>query len=511
MTSAKQTVGQAARERRRSAWFHRLALVVLLVAAGIGIHDIVKEPRAPTYEPVFARTALDDAPRSPGAGDRCDGLPRKWMVFAWDGASWDLVLPLILEGRLPALEGLLREGVRGNLYGFVPSRSPALWTTVATGVSPDVHGIRGFDKRSHMLVRRLERIVRLGRIERELYTNADRRVRALWNLLSENDRSSLVVGFHNSFPAEAIEGMFVSNYLEQTHMARLLRVNSKLPPELAGSLVHPPEALAEVLELERETRRSLEREVARFADYSPEQLRTFLDEAPGPRDEEARLRYLLKQAYFGDTLNARVALAFYPRLQPDLLLLHFQAPDIAGHGYLGFHRPELLDDPLLEAGAVVRLRQEHRTYARTLGAFYEYVDEWLGRLLELRDAGTAVMVLSDHGFEPRLDAEGSGTHDAATPGILVLQGPGLRRGARIEGATLYDILPTLLASVRLPLSRRLEGAPLEKAFCPATWSALDPTYVDTYEDEPHFQPRIEPPPELEQAVLDRLRSLGYLQ
>jgi hypothetical protein len=120
------------------------------------------------------------------------------------------------------------------------------------------------------------------------------------------------------------------------------------------------------------------------------------------------------------------------------------------------------------------------------------------------------MVLSDHGFEPRLDDDGNGTHDAAPPGILVLHGPGIRN-VRIDGATLYDILPTVLAGMQLPLSRELEGRPLEQLFCDSTWRHLSPTFVDTYEDEPRFQPRIDPLPEMEHAVEERLRSLGYIQ
>lgn len=510
MSSDTRTHASAKRHRLR--WLRRVALVVLSLAALVAIHDLIRQPAAPTYLPIVAPTTLDELPPPPGDDVPCADPPDRWIIVAWDGASWDLVLPLLLDGRLPTLGRLMREGVHGNLYGFVPSRSPALWTTVATGVSPDRHGIRGFDKRSHLLLRRLERIVRLGGVERELYTNADRRVRALWNLTTENGRSSLIVGWHNSFPAESIDGMFVSNYLEQTHMARLLRVNRTLPPELAGALVHPPEALDEVLELERRTRESLTHEVSRFADYSPEELRIFLDEAHDPQDDEARLRYLLGQAYVADTLHAEIALTFYPRLAPDLLMLHFQAVDIASHGYLVFHRPEMIvGRPPPPTDLLERLSAEQSTYEQTLGAFYEYLDEQLGRLLELRDERTAVLVLSDHGFESRLDDEGNGTHDAGPPGILVMHGPSIRSAARIEGATLYDILPTVLAAMRLPLSRELEGEPLLDAFCGSARDALSPTYIDTYEDQPRYQPRIEPPAEMERAVEERLRSLGYIQ
>ena len=52
--------------------------------------------------------------------------------------------PLMEEGKMPNLSRLAARGARGPLRSIEPMESPALWTTVATGVSPTTHGISGF-------------------------------------------------------------------------------------------------------------------------------------------------------------------------------------------------------------------------------------------------------------------------------------------------------------------------------------------------------------------------------
>ena len=490
-----------------------LAALLLFAAALLVAHDLITEA-PPTYEPVVAETALNRRPIA-GAGRsldaaECTGLPQRWIVIGWDGAGWDRILPMLDEGRLPHLATLMREGSHGNLYGFRPSLSPALWTTVATGVSPDVHGVRGFDKRKHRLLRRWERIRRLGRIERSLYTNADREVRALWNLLSDAGRDSLVVGYHNTFPAEVVEGAVVSNYLVQARMATLMRSNTRLPERFASSLIHPPDLLDEVLALERETRGRMPAELGRFVDFTAAEFQAFIDQPRTLDDPASRRRYHLEQAWVFDTFHAETATRLYARLDPDLMLLHFQSVDIASHNFLYYDAPEFRDAGGLEPQVVEELEYDRAPFNRTVGAFYDYLDDWLGRLLELRDDSTAVMLLSDHGFESALEDDGGGRHDDAPPGILVLQGPGIVHG-RIDDATLYDILPTLLTSMDLPLSEELEGRPLRSAFCDDAWEQFAHRKVPSYEGEQRFVPHIEPPDEIRDAIEERLRSLGYVQ
>ena len=78
------------------------------------------------------------------SGDRSAGGRGRVVVFGIDGADWQAIEPLVARGRMPAFKRLIEQGATGPLRSMEPSASPALWTTVATGVGPDRHGIHGF-------------------------------------------------------------------------------------------------------------------------------------------------------------------------------------------------------------------------------------------------------------------------------------------------------------------------------------------------------------------------------
>ena len=68
----------------------------------------------------------------------------KVAIIGLDGADWDFALPMIRRGELPNLARLRREGAYGKMRTNTPPLSPLLWTTIATGKSPDIHGINDF-------------------------------------------------------------------------------------------------------------------------------------------------------------------------------------------------------------------------------------------------------------------------------------------------------------------------------------------------------------------------------
>jgi hypothetical protein len=117
--------------------------------------------------------------------------------------------------------------------------------------------------------------------------------------------------------------------------------------------------------------------------------------------------------------------------------------------------------------------------------------------------------MSDHGFEPSPDPAITGEHDSAPPGVVVIQGPGIRRGPLAVDASVYDILPTLMDGLDLPVAEDSVGAPLESAFCAAAWASLSHTTVPSY-GEGDFVPAIARPDDLDSDVLQQLESLGYL-
>jgi len=95
------------------------------------------------------------------------------LLVGLDGADWDLINPMIGRGELPNLARLKRQGAWARLRSNVPTLSPLLWTTVATGKAPDRHGINDF-------------LVVDPKSGRQVPINSTfRKARALWNILSD--------------------------------------------------------------------------------------------------------------------------------------------------------------------------------------------------------------------------------------------------------------------------------------------------------------------------------------
>ncbi|MFI5271431.1 MAG: alkaline phosphatase family protein [Ktedonobacterales bacterium] len=68
------------------------------------------------------------------------------LVVGFDGATWDLITPLVEAGRLPTLGRLLGEGSSSVLRSIIPSHTAPAWSTMVTGVNPGWHGITGFEQ-----------------------------------------------------------------------------------------------------------------------------------------------------------------------------------------------------------------------------------------------------------------------------------------------------------------------------------------------------------------------------
>ena len=66
-----------------------------------------------------------------------------WII-GLDGADWNILDPLIEAGALPNIAALRDESAWGVLLSDEPMLSPILWTSIATGKTPDQHGVTWF-------------------------------------------------------------------------------------------------------------------------------------------------------------------------------------------------------------------------------------------------------------------------------------------------------------------------------------------------------------------------------
>jgi predicted AlkP superfamily phosphohydrolase/phosphomutase len=71
-------------------------------------------------------------------------VPAKVFVFGVDAATWTIMDPLIAQGRMPNFARLKAQSSHGKLRSTEPMLSPILWTTLATGKVSAKHGVKDF-------------------------------------------------------------------------------------------------------------------------------------------------------------------------------------------------------------------------------------------------------------------------------------------------------------------------------------------------------------------------------
>src|SRR5262244_56760 len=126
-------------------------------------------------------------------------LARKVLLIGWDAADWKVINPLLDQGLMPTLDEFINHGVMGNLATLRPILSPMLWNSIATGKRPNKHGIHGF----------MEPDTQNGGVRP--VSSTSRKVKAIWNILTQKGYKTNVLGWFAGHPAEPINGISVSD------------------------------------------------------------------------------------------------------------------------------------------------------------------------------------------------------------------------------------------------------------------------------------------------------------
>ncbi len=425
---------------------------------------------------------------------------RRVLVLGLDGLDWDFVLPWIEAGELPNLARLMDAGTWGRMQTLVPTLSPLIWTTIATGVAPDRHGILDFVEKEP------KRGILLP------VTGRGRKVPAVWNLASAFGRTVGVVGWWASWPAEKVRGVVVTDRLYYTLTQGISEgVFRQDPPEM----VFPAERAGEIAELrDRAVEETDWQAVRYFMDVPDQQYAAAVAANLGMEDPVDGFRRIL--ASTRTYLGAGLRLASE---RPDLLMVYLEGTDTLGHLLAPYMPPPTLDvDPAQAA-----------VYVEAVPKYFQIVDRWIGRYLEhypLSEA--AILVVSDHGFKW---TEGrprglSGTAGPTAPmwhetdAVFVAAGHGIERRGHVTrrvtdgtsnrsdpAASVYDVAPTLLALLGLPAGAGWQGSVLPG--CPST--DLEPIDYLPLVPPSSYRPQLagEVAP-VDPEFIAKLQALGYL-
>ena len=458
----------------------RAMLAASLFAAACGKpseQSAAAAPARPAPAPPAASVETEDtaARTKRPAGPRA---PVIWLGL--DGLDWDLLDRLSREGKMPNWTRLVAAGASARLKSFMPILSPIVWTSIATGVTPDVHRVLDFQEVDPATGAKMP------------ISGRSRAVPAIWNVAAASGRTVGVVGWWATHPAEEVTGFFVSDHASPILFEGLPRAGVAFPTALAAG----------VEQIAAKEEQVSDAEIARFIDVPLPEIARARASGKGLADPVIALARIV-----GATRTVqRVARELYDRNTPELTMVYFEGTDAIGHVFSPFVPPRL---SCVEAA-------EFAKYSRTVDTYYALVDRVLGQWMRRADEdGATLIVNSDHGFKWGEDrpCERSSLDPATAAywhrmdGVLAAYGARVKPNKTRGDASVLDLAPTVSALLELPVDRRLSGNLLRETFS----IAGAPAKKDLF---PGIAVRRVEAAQLSEKqaseYAQRLRSLGYL-
>lgn len=269
------------------------------------------------------------------------------VIIGLDGGTFDVIEPLVAQGKLPTLKRLIEEGLYTELRSTMPPATLPAWTSFLTAQEPQHHGVSDIfvhPPNSYALVP----------------SNATMRTTAtfLWNL-AQAGLSVVSLGVPGTFPPEPLPGGLVVSGFDAP--------GARAAQERA---VHP---------------RSF---YPRLESLGGWRYATF-NELAGADDQDPvlRLQAAIKALHKDIEAKERVLLDIYEQRQPDVCFVHLQASDTVGHHlWHAYDTRSPRHEPRLES------------LGQAVPSVYQRLDTLMGRLLERAGPNARVLVVSDHGM-----------------------------------------------------------------------------------------------------------------
>ncbi len=437
---------------------------------------------------------------------------RPVAIIGMDGIEWRIVRKMISEGELPNFKKIIENGTSSEMSTLKPMLSPAIWTTIATGVLPETHGITWFmvkDANGQMIP----------------VTSAQRRVKALWNIAGENKRDVDVVGWWATWPAEVIRGRMLSDHMG-FHIFAIQ--SEKIDTDVGNTY---PENLCEKISSKNIDPFDIPlSEIKRYMKITDLEYNVSVDmDALCARPEYKQCLYCrgvsdIPFCHFNPLhhfLRALATLESFSGMsqyllrekQPDLFMVYFEWVDVVCHQYMKFTSPRMewvTDEQYAKYNEVIK-----QTYVRQ--------DEVLGEFLAALSPDTNILIMSDHGFkiederlrEMRVTTVAKAHLWHHEPAFLAMYGPDIRKGGKQIRARVQDITPTVLALMALPVAEDMDGGVLKGAIEPSFLQKFPIKHIKTYESEGKKVERVASAEDVSGSNIDpqikeRLMALGYI-
>ncbi|MBE8540564.1 alkaline phosphatase family protein [Geoglobus acetivorans] len=265
---------------------------------------------------------------------------QKLLIIGLDGATWDILIPLINQKKLPTLEELLRNGSYGVLESTIPPVTGGAWLSLATGKTPGKTGVIDF-------LNRKDEGYKLHPA-----TSSDFKGHSFWDYLSKANKKVGIFNYPMLFPPYKVNGFMISG------------LGSSPDDEVSY-----PQSLKKELE-------KIESPYEIYVDYHNkkyENLDLFIYDLNEFLSKfEKWVQYLVENEEW------------------DLLFLVFSVTDWMQH-IIWRHIDE--NHPMFDPETSPRYKDE-------FVKFWQRIDRILGNILNMLSEDTIVFLASDHGFGP---------------------------------------------------------------------------------------------------------------
>jgi predicted AlkP superfamily phosphohydrolase/phosphomutase len=423
------------------------------------------------------------------------GRKTRVYVIGLDGATWDIIDPLIAQGKLPVFKKLKENGAWSRLRTFEPTLSAVVWTSIATGKSMLKHGIVDWV------------FVNKEKIQVP-YSSSEKRVPSIWEMLDEKGKRSVVLGWFVTDPPDAIKGAMVSDSFAP---ALFRYLSGKGSPGDFSDTVYPRTEFKGLLDYFDRAQRQGALQYPRLVQEMgiPDYLLQYR-ERYGVEPVKVPILSLWNHFLVINRIEDLLVDRFLAKDDYDLFMAYYRFPDVFFHFATVFLEKEYHDriDTLIE---------NREPNAQDLAEFNLKLADVALPLLKDKEAllekiydrvtreNAYLIIASDHGF--RLTSKGYNHYGlpAGTPlpdGILMMLGPDVKRGAEIQ-STVYDIAPTILYLNHLPVGRDMDGRQLLSAF-----TSVRPVGKTVYTKMKHLPGKEDR--DRDRKKIEELKALGYI-
>ncbi|MGO8698406.1 MAG: alkaline phosphatase family protein [Limisphaerales bacterium] len=359
-------------------------------------------------------------------------MANRLLLAGWDAADWKILHPLIDAGEMPALRRIVEAGASGPLLCSQPPVPVAQWTSLVTGKRPWQHRV------SHPI----ERITGAGGAVP--VTAASRRSLAVWEMLAQAGKHSFIVGWPATHGGQTENIVLVSDRYALPTAAPGVK---PWPPPPPGT--YWPEEINVRLDGLRMSPADVQADVV--SRYIPEWRK--IDQKRDRRIGQLRL-FLAT-----DFSNQAAMMRLLAGGQWDFAAIRLPALGAISRLFLPYRPPRAKWVP----------EAEFELYQNVISSACRMLDEMLHSLVQAAGSAASIMVVSEHGVNPRRlppTAGRPGDNEAwiSPHGIFAASGPAFAEDALVIGASVLDIAPTILTCFGLPIGDDMEGRVLIEGF-----------------------------------------------